>query len=304
MATLPGPVTFRMGAGEQEPGRESDEQAHTRTILRTFSIATKEVTAGQFLAFNPTFGHRKDNIVSPDDDCPINVVLLLDAMKYCRWLSDREQISEDQMCYPPLGDIKPGVKPNPGYLSRTGYRLPTEAEMEYACRAGAVSSRSFGDDPELLPRYAWFTKNSDSRTWPPGRLLPNDYGLFDILGNVREWCQDTYRPRGDGPDLGRPGRRESEGLPRYPGRLLCRSCPGPPLGQPLLHGARLPEQRDGLPDRADRFGDRGETGPDRRRRSYMKRFRTRSSPSKNDQAGDRRVPIAIPRRPPRNPSRG
>jgi formylglycine-generating enzyme required for sulfatase activity len=201
MATLSGPVTFRMGAGEQEPGRESDEDPRTRVIPRTFSIATKEATARQFLAFHPKFSRRAGNEVSPDDDCPINVVTLLDAMSYCRWLSEQEHIPEDQMCYPPLGEIKSGVKPNPGYLSRTGYRLPTEAEMEYACRAGATSSRPFGDDPDLLPRYAWFIENAHGRTWPPGRLLPNDYGLFDVLGNVREWCQDSYRSiLGNGPD--------------------------------------------------------------------------------------------------------
>ena len=76
-------------------------------------------------------------------------------------------------------------KPYPDYLKRTGYRLPTEAELEYAGRAGAVTSRYFGDDDKMLPRYAWFIKNSDGQTHPGGMLLPNEFGLFDVLGNVR-----------------------------------------------------------------------------------------------------------------------
>ena len=75
-------------------------------------------------------------------------------------------------------------------LKRTGYRLPTEAEWEYACRAGAVTSRYYGLSTELLENYAWYQANSQGRAWPGGDLLPNDLGLFDMLGNVYEWCQD------------------------------------------------------------------------------------------------------------------
>jgi formylglycine-generating enzyme required for sulfatase activity len=86
------------------------------------------------------------------------------------------------------------------YLSRTGYRLPTEAEWEYACRAGAVSSRYYGSSEELLPRYAWYFSDADGRAWPVGQKRPNDLGLFDLYGNVRQWCQESGRAYEPGRD--------------------------------------------------------------------------------------------------------
>ena len=79
-------------------------------------------------------------------------------------------------------------------LERKGYRLPTEAEWEYACRAGAVTSRYHGLSLELLAKYACYAGNSAEHAWPSGSLLPNDLGLFDMLGNVYEWCDGrSYR---------------------------------------------------------------------------------------------------------------
>jgi formylglycine-generating enzyme required for sulfatase activity len=87
------------------------------------------------------------------------------------------------------------------YLSLSGYRLPTEAEMEYATRAGALTSRYFGETEELLPKYAWYSKNSKERTWPVGSLKPNDLGLFDVQGNVYTWCQESYKPYPQGEEV-------------------------------------------------------------------------------------------------------
>ena len=75
-------------------------------------------------------------------------------------------------------------------VDREGYRLPTEAEWEYLCRAGTLTSRPYGESTELLPRYAWTWLNSRNRAMQPGLLLPNELGLFDMLGNACEWCHD------------------------------------------------------------------------------------------------------------------
>jgi len=85
------------------------------------------------------------------------------------------------------------VRLRENYLSLQGYRLPTEAEMEYAIRAGAVTSRFFGETEDLLPKYSWYMKNSQQLTWPVGILKPNDFGLFDVQGNVFNWCQERWR---------------------------------------------------------------------------------------------------------------
>src|SRR5262249_14824853 len=85
-----------------------------------------------------------------------------------------------------------GMKLAPNYLERAGYRLPTEAEREYACRAEAVASRYYGEADELLGKYAWYLENAAGRTWPVGTKKPNDFGLFDMHGHVWNWCQESY----------------------------------------------------------------------------------------------------------------
>ena len=99
---------------------------------------------------------------------------------------------KDQWCYLPneSGAYEEGMSIPADVLQRTGYRLPTEAEWEYACRAGTVTSRYYGHSIDLLDAYAWYLANSKVRVWTCGSLLSNDLGLFDMLGNVVEWCQD------------------------------------------------------------------------------------------------------------------
>jgi formylglycine-generating enzyme required for sulfatase activity len=108
---------------------------------------------------------RKPGFIQTEDD-PVVLVTINDAKAFCKWLSKKENAV---------------------------YRLPTEAEWEYACRAGSVSDYSFGDDSKVLPRYAWYKANAVG-TKPVGMLLPNFWGLYDMNGNVWEYCADYYIP--------------------------------------------------------------------------------------------------------------
>lgn len=195
-----GPVEFWMGSPAAEEGREGGaegtiETRHRRRIGRTFAIATKEVSVEDFLRFRANHEINKQYARSATD--PVNQVTWYDAAAYCNWLSAEEKIPPDQWCYEPNsgGQFAEGMQPRVNYLELAGYRLPSEAEWEYACRAGAVTSRYYGETEALLPRYAWYTKNSQDR-WllSPGTLKPNDLGLFDMHGNALEWCQDPAQP--------------------------------------------------------------------------------------------------------------
>jgi len=122
----------------------------------------------------------------------MNEVNWYQAAAYCNWLSRKDNLPE---CYVPNlhGEYAAGMRIKPDALSLSGYRLPTEEEWEYACRAGAGTSRSYGASLDLLGRYAWYSATSRNRAWPCGSLQPNDLGLFDMLGNILEWCQDLSK---------------------------------------------------------------------------------------------------------------
>lgn len=171
----------------------ADEKRHQRRINRSFAIASKEVSVDQFLRFRK--GHQIHKPYAPTSDCPVNLVTWYDAAAYCNWLSEQEGIPKDQWCYLPnsAGQYAEGMKMAPDYLQRTAYRLPTEVEWEYACRAGAVTAYGFGAAEELLGNYGWFVGNSLSKSHPVGGLKPNDLGLFDMHGNAWEWTQNAYQ---------------------------------------------------------------------------------------------------------------
>ncbi len=192
-AVVRGPVEFTLGSPLSEPWRIADnEQPHAKRIGRSFAIATKEVTVEQFLRFRPK--HFWEKQYSSGPDTPAVSITWYQAAEYCNWLSAREGIPRDQWCYEPneKGAYAEGMKIRPGHLKLTGYRLPTEAEWEFACRAEAVTARYHGRGEELLPRYGWCNKTSEERAWPVGRLRPNELGLFDGLGNALEWCEGPY----------------------------------------------------------------------------------------------------------------
>ena len=185
----PGPVEFVMGSPPTEAGRHDDEIQHKKRIGRTFALAAKPVTVEQFRQFEK--GYAPPAVYTGTAEFPVVGISWYMAAKYCNWLSKEEGIPEDQWCYEINGDE---IKLKSNYLSLTGYRLPTESEMEYATRAGAVTSGYYGETDELLPKYAWYNKNSKERTWPVGSLKPNDLGLFDVQGNVFTWCQESFKP--------------------------------------------------------------------------------------------------------------
>ena len=143
----------------------------------------------------PEDDHAKNDQYSPNPKGPMNNVSWYDAAAYCNWLSRKENLPE---CYEPneRGKYAAGMRIKADALKLSGYRLPTEAEWEYACRSGATTSRYYGSSIDLLERYARYYKSLDIRASPCGSLLPNDLGLSDMLGNVYEWCQDRYMPYG------------------------------------------------------------------------------------------------------------
>jgi formylglycine-generating enzyme required for sulfatase activity len=207
MVVVQGPVEFHMGSPMPEADRRADETSHLRRIGRSFAVASKPVTAEEFQRFlreRPDVRHVPNRPFSPDADTPVINVSWYMAAQYCNWLSEKEGIPESEWCYPKHADIKEGMKPYPDYLKRRGYRLPTEAEWEFAARAGATTSRYYGSSLTLLPRYAWYQPNARERTWPVGEKRPNDLGLFDMAGDVRNWCQEShqaYTPPQDGKPL-------------------------------------------------------------------------------------------------------
>jgi serine/threonine protein kinase/formylglycine-generating enzyme required for sulfatase activity len=193
MVVIPAPGEFLMGSPSAEAWRFENEPLHRRRIGRTFAIATTPVTIKQFLRFRKDYRHLPQ--YAPTDDCPAHQMTWYLAAEYCNWLSRQEELPEHEWCYAPNrnGKYEEGMRLAPDYLQRTGYRLPTEAEWEYACRADTVTARYYGESEELLAKYGWYTGNSNSRTWPVASLKPNDLGLFDMHGHVWCWCQESYK---------------------------------------------------------------------------------------------------------------
>ena len=159
--------SFMMG-GKPNPqlafNPEPDETPRRQVTVRSFAIGKFEVTQDEWQAL---MGANPSDYVTGDGRLPVETVSWYDAQEFLRRLSAKS-----------------------GRL----YRLPTEAEWEYAARAGSDALFSFGDDPAELGRYAWFSGNSGGHINPVGTREANAFGLHDMHGNVWEWVEDCYRP--------------------------------------------------------------------------------------------------------------
>ena len=159
--------------------QKSERPQHRVVITKPFRMSATEITVGQFKKFSAT-GYQSEAEKKAKDtkvptyldpgyavtaDSPAAVITWNDAVAYCQWLSAQEKVT---------------------------YRLPTEAEWEYAGRAGTTTQYSFGDDVALLDQYGWHRKNASSKSHPVGTKLSNGFGLFDVHGNLQEWCGDYF----------------------------------------------------------------------------------------------------------------
>jgi len=193
MIPIPG-GEFLMGSPDKEAKRKSDEGPQHKVKVDPFWMEKCEVTWNEYELFmypdtsqqkpstdgttnylsevadactRPTKPYVEMSFGMGKDGFPAISMTQHAANKYCEWLS-----------------------------AKTGhfYRLPTEAEWEYACRAGTKTAYSFGDDASQLKQYAWFADNSDFKYQKVGKKKPNPWGLYDMHGNVAEWCLDQYDP--------------------------------------------------------------------------------------------------------------
>ena len=149
----------------------------------------------RFVRNNPQFGGLDPSNLarySPDATGPMIAINWFGSAAYCNWLSEQEGLPKDQWCYAPNqgGAYDAGMSIPADGLHRIGYRLPTEAEWEYACRSGTITSCYYGLTTDLLGKYAWYIGNDQEHAHSGGTLIPNEFGLFDMLGNAFEWVQD------------------------------------------------------------------------------------------------------------------
>ena len=182
LALIP-PGEFMMGSPDADLMAENHEKPQHRVLLaQPFYLGVCEVTQAQYRAVTG------DTPASPSfvgflngDDLPVYCLSWKDAVEFCNTLSKKESLSP---YYVINGRLQTGGE---------GYRLPTEAEWEYSCRAGNAARYYFGDESTKLVEYAWIASNSEVKPHPVGQKRPNAFGLYDMAGNISEFCGDPFR---------------------------------------------------------------------------------------------------------------
>jgi formylglycine-generating enzyme required for sulfatase activity len=200
---------FTMGSPQSEESRRDDETQHEVTISKDYYLGVYEVTQAQYekvVGKNPSL-YQGAIVGNENTDLPVENVSWDDAVEFCKKLSN---LPEEKKA----GRV---------------YRLPTEAQWEYACRAGSKSAYSFGESSKSLGDYAWFDGNSNNQTHPIGQKKANAWGLYDTHGNVWEWCSDWYGDYPKGAVSDPVGPREGSyrvlrGGSWDGGAALCRSA--------------------------------------------------------------------------------
>jgi formylglycine-generating enzyme required for sulfatase activity len=197
MVPIPG-GEFLMGSPASEPGRKPDEGPQHKVRLDPFWMGQFEVSWNEFELFMYPDEERKYRDSAPTDT---EVDKVSDGVTRPTKPYVEMSFGMGKDGYPAIAMTHHGANKYCQWLSaKTGhfYRLPTEAEWEYACRAGTTTAYSFGDDPATLGEYAWFEDNSDFKYQKIDKKKPNPWGLYDIHGNVLEWCLDQYVENYDG----------------------------------------------------------------------------------------------------------
>ena len=161
------------------------EHRTSEPMATSFALSTTEVTLGQLRKYRKDFAGAIEAAES-SEDIPASGVIVAEAIGYCTFLNQLEGIPESEWCYSSATLKNSKFVPEPDYLSRRGYRLPTDAEWEFACRAQSTTRCFFGDDPQLIKYYGWGRLQSSGFLKPVGGLLPNPFGFFDLYGNVNE----------------------------------------------------------------------------------------------------------------------